>query len=328
MAVNGYEKAAIFLSAVGEDVAAKILRNLDSDVIGKISTYMAKSKTNNRSALEGVFNEVSDKIEAGAIQLGGEEYVKKILTKGLGNDDAEKILEMVEKESPFDSLKWVNPRTLSNFLVSEHPQTIALILCFLEPEQAAEVMLTLPEHLRGDVALRVAETERIPESALEDIEEVLKVQLDVGKGRESKTFHGTKVIAEILNQCERSTEQSILEKIEEENSEVAESIRELMLVFDDIEKIDDKGIQMILKEVSTEDLSLALKGASTGLKEKIFGNMSQRAVKILKEEIETKGPVRVSDVEKAQRNIITIARKLEEEGLIVIAGRGKEELVE
>ncbi len=328
MAVNGYEKAAIFLSAVGEDVAAKILRNLDSDVIGKISTYMAKSKTNNRSALEGVFNEVSDKIEAGAIQLGGEEYVKKILTKGLGNDDAAKILEMVEKESPFDSLKWVNPRTLSNFLVSEHPQTIALILCFLEPEQAAEVMLTLPEHLRGDVALRVAETERIPESALEDIEEVLKVQLDVGKGRESKIFHGTKVIAEILNQCERSTEQGILEKIEEENSEVAESIRELMLVFEDIEKIDDKGIQMILKEVGTEDLSLALKGASTSLKEKIFGNMSQRAVKILKEEIETKGPVRVSDVEKAQRNIITIARKLEEEGLIVIAGRGKEELVE
>ncbi|NOZ68831.1 MAG: flagellar motor switch protein FliG [Deferribacteres bacterium] len=328
MAADGYEKAAIFLSAVGEDVAAKILRNLDADVIGKISSYMAKIKTNDRSAVEGVFQEVSEKIEAGAIQLGGEEYVKKILTKGLGNDDAEKILEMVEKESPFDSLKWVNPRTLSNFLVTEHPQTIALILCFLEPEQAAEVMLTLPEHLRGDVALRVAETERIPESALEDIEEVLKVQLDVGKGRESKTFHGTKVIAEILNQCERSTEQSILEKIEEENSEIAEAIRELMLVFDDIEKIDDKGIQMILKEVSTEDLSLALKGASNSLKEKIFSNMSQRAVKILKEEMETKGPVRVSDVEKAQRNIINIARKLEEEGLIVIAGRGKEELIE
>ncbi len=328
MAANGYEKAAIFLSAVGEDVAARILRNLDADVIGKISSYMARIKTNDRSEVEDVFLEVSEKIEAGAIQLGGEEYVKKILTKGLGNDDAEKILEMVEKESPFDSLKWVNPRTLSNFLVTEHPQTIALILCFLEPEQAAEVMLNLPEHLRGDVALRVAETERIPESALEDIEEVLKVQLDVGKGRESKTFQGTKVIAEILNQCERSTEQSILEKIEEENSEIAEAIRELMLVFDDIEKIDDKGIQMILKEVSTEDLSLALKGASGSLKEKIFSNMSQRAVKILKEEMETKGPVRVSDVEKAQRNIINVARKLEEEGLIVIAGRGKEELVE
>ena len=328
MKITGYEKAAIFLGAVGENVASEILKHLDSDVIGKISSYMAKNTKGGRSAVESVFKEASDKISAGDVQIGGEEYVKKILKKGLGNDDAQKILEMVEKESPLDSLKWVNAKTLSNFLLSEHPQTIALILCFLEPDQAAEVMLTLPEQLRGDVAMRIAETERIPESALEDIEEVLRVQLDVGKGKDSKTFKGTKVIAEILNQCERSMEQNILEKMEEEDSEVATAIRELMLVFEDLEKIDDKGIQGILKEVSTEDLSLALKSASNAIKEKIFNNMSQRAVKILKEEMETKGPVRVSEVEKAQRNIVAVARKLEEEGTIVIAGKGKEELVE
>jgi flagellar motor switch protein FliG len=175
--------------------------------------------------------------------------------------------------------------------------------------------------------MRVATTERIPESALVEIEEVLKGQLDIGRGREGKTFQGTKIIAEILNLCERGTEQNIIEKIEGQNEALAESIRELMLVFDDLEKIDDRGIQLILKELSTEDLSLALKTAHDELKEKIFRNMSQRAVQILKEEMETRGPVKVSDVEVAQQNIVRVARKLDEEGKIVIAGRGGEELV-
>jgi flagellar motor switch protein FliG len=328
VAITGYEKAAIFLTAVGEQAASEILKHLDSDVIGKVSSYMTKKSKGSRNDVENIFKEASEMISTGNVQLGGEEYVKKILSKGLGTEDAQKILEMVEKENPLDSLKWVSPKQLANFLVGEHPQTIALILCFLEPDRAAEIMTTLPEQLRSDVAMRVASTERIPESALADIEEVLRVQLDVGKGKDSMTFQGTKLIAEILNQCERSMESSILEAMEEEDTELATAIRELMLVFDDLEKIDDKGIQGILKEVSTEDLSLALKSASGGLKEKIFNNMSQRAVKILKEEIETKGPVKVSDVEKAQRNVVAIARKLEEEGTIIIAGKGGEEMVE
>ncbi len=327
MAMNGYEKAAIFLSSVGEDVAAQILKDLAPQDIGKISSYMAKSRKKDNVKMESLLTEIMDKVKGGEIGIGGEDYVKKLLTKGLGGDDAEKILEMVSRESPLESLKWVNPKTLSSFLVSEHPQTIALILCLMESEQAAEVMSALPEHIRGDVAMRVAATERIPDSALEEIEAVLKGQLDMGKGRSGKSFQGTKVIAEILNQCERSTEQSILEKIEGQNEALAESIRELMLVFDDLEKIDDRGIQLILKELSSEDLSLALKTASDGLKQKIFKNMSQRAVQILKEEMETRGPVKVSDVEAAQQNIVRVARKLDEEGKIVIAGRGGEELI-
>jgi len=327
MAMNGYEKAAIFLSSVGEDVAAQILKDLNPQDIGKISSYMAKSRKKDTVKLESVLTEIMDKVKSGEIGVGGEDYVKKLLTKGLGGDDAEKIMEMVSRESPLESLKWVNPKTLSNFLISEHPQTIALILCLLESEQAAEVMSALPEHIRGDVAMRVASTERIPDSALEEIESVLKGQLDMGKGRAGKSFQGTKVIAEILNQCERSTEQSILEKIEGQNETLAESIRELMLVFDDLEKIDDRGIQLILKELSSEDLSLALKTASDAFKQKIFKNMSQRAVQILKEEMEARGPVKVSDVEAAQQNIVRVARKLDDEGKIVIAGRGGEELV-
>ncbi len=327
MAMNGYEKAAIFLSSVGEDVAAQILKDLDPEDIGKISSYMARAKKKDSAKLESVLKETMDMVTSGEINTGGEDYVKKILTKGLGGDDAEKILDMVSKESPLESLKWVNAKTLAGFLVTEHPQTIALILCLLESEQAAEVITLLPDHVRCDVAMRVAATERIPDSALEVIESVLKGQLDIGKGREAKIFQGTKMIAEILNQCERSTEQSILEKIEGENEALAESIRELMLVFDDLDKIDDRGIQLILKELSTEDLSMALKTASNVLKEKIFKNMSQRAVQILKEEMETRGPVKVSDVEASQQNIVRIARKLDEEGKIMIAGRGGEEFV-
>jgi flagellar motor switch protein FliG len=327
MAMNGYEKAAIFLSSVGEDIAAQILKVLDSEMIGKVSSYMSRVKKKDRGKIEVVFKETLEKVSRGDIHVGGEDYVKNILTKGLGGQDAEKILEMVSKESPLESLKWVNAKTLSSFLVTEHPQTIALILCLLEPEQAAEVMEALPEQMRSDVAYRVAGTERIPESALEEIEKVLKVQLDMSNTSDSKAFQGTKVIAEILNQCERNTEQSILENIESQDDQVAASIRELMLVFDDLENVDDKGIQMILKELSTEELSLALKTATDAFKEKVFSNMSQRAVLILKEDMENKGPVKVSDVEKAQQNVVQIAKKLDDDGKIMIAGRGKEEMV-
>jgi len=325
--MDGYEKAAIFLSSVGEDVAAQILKDLDPEDIRKISSYMAKTKKKDPEKLQTVLSETMERVTAGEIQVAGEDYIKNVLAKGLGSDDAEKILEMVSKASPLESLKGVGPKTLANFLVTEHPQTIALILCLLDPEQAASVIEKLPEHLRADVAMRVACTERIPENALEEIEEVLKVQLDIDGGKDEDSFEGTKVIAEILNQCDRNTEQAILEKIETQDDGLAESIRELMLVFDDLQNIDDRGIQLILKELSTEDLSLALKSAPEGLKEKIFRNMSQRAVKILKDEMETMGPVKVSDVEAAQQNIVKVARKLDEEGKIIIAGRGGEELI-
>ena len=328
MVINGYEKAAIFLSSVGEDIASQILRQLDPEDIGKISSYMARETKLDRKKVDSVLQETLEKVSSGDIQVAGQDYVKKILSKGLGDDDAEKIMEMVSKESPLESLKWVSPKILSSFLSTEHPQTIALVLCLLESEQASEVMEALPEHIRGDVAMRVAATERIPDSALEEIEEVLKTQLDMGQGKTGKTFEGTKVIAEILNQCDRGTEQSIFERIESQNEVLAESIRELMLTFDDLENIDDRGIQLIMKELSTDDLSLALKTASDVLKEKIFNNMSKRAVQILKEEMETRGPVKVSDVEAAQQIIVRAARKLDEEGKIVIAGRGGEELVE
>ncbi|HAM51256.1 MAG TPA: flagellar motor switch protein FliG [Nitrospiraceae bacterium] len=327
MPVNGYEKAAIFLSSIGEEAAAEVLKALDAQDIGKITMHMTRMKRVNRAIVDDVFKEAEEMLSKGDLHMGGEEYVRKVLSKGLGEDGAVKILEMASKEGPLDSLKWIDSRTLSNFLQAEHPQTIALVICLLEPVQASEVLASLPETIKADVAMRIATTERIPESAIEELNEVLKGQLEIGKGK-GKKLGGAKTIAEILNHVDRTTEQTVLEKIEEQNDMLADSIRRLMFVFDDLVKVDDRGIQMILKEISTEDLLIALKTASEALKEKIYKNMSQKATQILKEEMQTKGPVRVSDVEKAQQNIVKAARKLETEGRIVLAGRGGEEFVE
>jgi len=326
MPLSGYEKAAIFLSTIGEDAAAEVLKSLDAKDIGKITMHMTRLTTVTRVTIENVLREASDSISKGDVRVGGEDFVKKVLSKGLGEEGATKMLEMASKEGPLESLRWVDAKTLVNFLVTEHPQTIALIICLLEPAQAAEVLSALPDLIKADVAMRIATTERIPENAIEELKEVLKGQLEIGKGK-GKKLGGAKTIAEILNQCDRSTEQSVIGKIEELNNTLADSIRQLMFVFDDLAKVDDRGIQMILKEAGTEELGLALKTASEALKEKIFKNMSQRAAQILKEDMQTRGPVKVSDVEKAQQNIVKVARKLEGEGKIMLAGRGGEELV-
>jgi len=325
--LTGYEKAAIFLGTLGEEAAAEVLKGLDMTDIGKITMHMKRVRSVNRMIIDDVVKEASEMMKEVDVQLGGDAFVKKVLLKGLGEDGAEKILEMASKEGPLDSLRWVDSKALANFLVAEHPQTIALVICLLEPQQGAEVLSNLPENLKSEVALRIATTEMIPESAIEDLKEVLQDQMDISKGK-GKKLVGTKTIAEILNHCDRTTEQLVLERIEEQNTTLADSVRQLMFVFDDLVQVDNRGIQMILKEVSSEELSLALKSTSEALKEKIFANMSQRAIEILKEEIQMKGPVRVSDVERAQQNIVKVARKLEAEGKLVLAGRGGEELVE
>ncbi len=324
--IDGYQKAAILLNLVGEETAAEILKSLDVKEIGKITMEMTRLKTIPADVVQDLLKEISQLSGGETISLKGEDYVKRILYKGLGEEGASKILELASKESPLEELKWVDPKTLISFLSLEHPQTIALIMCLLEPLQAAEVLSGLPDRLKADVAMRMATTERVSDTALEEIKEVLKGQLDLSKGK-AKRLGGIKAVAEILNLCDKATEKAVLENIEEQNLDLADSIRQLMFVFEDIVTIDNRGIQMILKEVSTEELAIALKTASEELKNKIFSNMSQRAAVILKEEMQMRGPVRVSDVEKAQLNIVNIVRKLEAEGKIIIAKRGGEELV-
>jgi len=327
-ALTGYEKSAILLSLVGEETAAEVLKNLDMHEVGKITTQMSRLKTIRKDALDTVLKEVTGIISRDDIQfVAGDEYIRKILSKGFGEDNATKVLERALKDAPFDSLRWVDPWALANILMTEHPQTIAFILCLLEPVRAAEVLALFNEDLRANVATRIATTERIPETAIEEIRDVFDTQVEMGVSAAGIKVGGMKTIAEILNHTDRTTEEALFQKLEEHDKELAESIRALMFVFDDLVELDDRSIQMVLKEVSTEELSLALKTASDGLKAKIFRNMSQRAAEILKDEIATKGPVKVSDVEKTQLKIVGVARKLEQEGKIVIGGRGGEEVV-
>jgi flagellar motor switch protein FliG len=326
MALSGLDKAAILLSCIGEELAAKILKNLDIDEISKISNHMTKCKVINKEDMMVVFQELTGFINGDDLTVAGEQYIKNVLYKGLGEDTANKILGSVSIGNTLESLKGVDSKTLLNFLVTEHPQTIALILSLLEPSQAGEILMMLPDSIKFDVALRIASIEKISESAIEEIEDVLRNHLQGNKGKE-RNIGGVKTIAEILNRTNKNTEQLLLGKIEEHNSALADSIRQLMFTFDDLVTLDDRGIQAILKEVSTDELALALKTASEELKAKIFKNMSQRAAEILKEEMETKGPVRVSEVLKAQQNIVNVARRLEDEGKIVIASKGGEELV-
>ncbi|MBF0457850.1 MAG: flagellar motor switch protein FliG [Nitrospirae bacterium] len=324
MELTGAEKAAIFLTAIGDDAAAEVLKRMDFKEIGKVSSMMSKMQSLKEDEIKSVFKEASAKIEKGDVFVGGGEYVRQMLTKGLDEKSAKKILEKTAVEATLESLKKVDAKKLTNFLLTEHPQTIALILTLLDPVQAATVLTTLPKSLKVDVALRMAMTEGIPLDAIEEIEEVLKSELDLDRSEGIKVG-GVKKFAQILNSTDKATEELILESIESNDYELADSIRQFMFVFEDIVKISDRDVQAILKEVSTEELSLALKTASDALKDLIFKNMSKRAAEILKEDMEVKGPVRVSEVEKAQQNIIKITRKLSEAGKITLPGSGEEE---
>ncbi len=322
--LTGVERVAAFLSIIGEDAATQIFKHLDPIELARILPMMAKTKLSPDEA-KNVIKDFYDKAETAMLAVD-EEYIKKILTKAFGEEHAKKLMEKIESgASAFDILRWLDSGAVASILAREHPQTIAIVLAHLEPTQAAEVLTKLPEHTKVDVSLRVASLDQISPSILGELEDVLQSQLQsYTRGRK---IGGIKTVAEILNQMDRTSEDIIMKNIEEKDQILADEIRKLMFTFDDLIHIDDRGIQMVLKEITTDDLALALKMASDELRGKIFKNMSQRAVQILKEEMEAKGAVRVSDVEKAQMNIVRVARRLEEEGKIVIGGKGGEEVV-
>jgi flagellar motor switch protein FliG len=322
--LSGVEKAAAFLSLIGEDAATQVFKHLDPLDLARVIPMMAKVKIPQELA-DTVLEDFC--VKTGSVMQGVDEaYIKDVLVKAFGPDTAKKLIDKIESgASAFDVLRWLDTGAIANMLSREHPQTIAIILAHLEPTQAAEVLGKLPENLKIDVSLRIASLDQISPAILVDLEDVLQSQLQ--SYTRGKKIGGIRTVSEILNQMDRASEDLILKNIEEKDQILADEIRKLMFTFDDLISIDDKGIQMVLKEITTDDLSLALKMAVDELKAKIFKNMSQRAVQILKEEIESKGAVKVSDVEKAQMNIVRVARRLEEEGKIVIGGKGGEELI-
>jgi flagellar motor switch protein FliG len=329
---SGPEKAAILLISLGDDLASKVLKNLDDKDINLIGSYMTKVSNITSDAIDNISEEFYKEVSSGegGVMYGGKDYVKKVLEKALEPWRVQEVMERMAFHSEdeggggLDAIRLLDPKTIANFMRNEHPQTCAIILAHLEPSHAGEILKELPEKFQSEVAFRMATLESIPPGVIKELDDALAAEFKSPGAVEGSKIGGVNSVAEILNQLDHTTEARIISEIEGSNPDLAEEIRKLMFVFEDLIKVDDRGMQTILKEVSSQDLLIAIKTVSDPLKARIFSNMSERAATMMKEDLDAMGPVRVSDVEKAQQNILKIAKKLEEEGKIVIGGAGEE----
>ena len=326
--LTGEQKAAILLRAIGEEAAAQVMKQLDPKEIKKLGSFMNATAQISRDEEDAVITDFQAASSTGEVQFQGKEFIKSVLIKALGPEKAARIIESMTRRSypGLEALKWVDIKTLVQMLKVEHAQTVAVVLAHLESDQAGQVLAALPEAMRGDIAIRLATMEEVQPDVLEELSQSLQETLLASKGMSAQSLGGAEMMADILTRMDKTNEGGIMAKIAEKSQPLADSIRALMFVFDDLIKVDDRGMQELMKEISKEDLPVALRGANPEIKDKFFKNMSSRAAEMLKEDMETKGPVKVSDVEKAQQNILKVCRKLEEEGRIVIAGAGEEML--
>ncbi|BER91329.1 flagellar motor switch protein FliG [Atrimonas thermophila] len=329
--LTGRQKAAILLVSLGPELSAPILKKLSENEIEDITLEIAALEKVPPEIREEVINEFYHMAVAQLyIAQGGVEYAKQLLEKALGPHKAQEIISKLSASlevTPFESLRRADPLQILNFIQNEHPQTIALVLSYLKPEQSAAILGNLPEGVRGEVAMRLALMDRASPEVVREIESILERKISTFLGQDLTRVAGKQKLIEILNKSDRGTEKSILEAIEEKDPDLAEQIRSEMFVFEDIALLDDRAIQLVLRQVDNKDLALALKGASEEVREKIFKNMSQRAAQMLKEDMEYMGPVRARLVNEAQQKIVNIVRRLEEAGEIVISRGGEEEII-
>lgn len=323
--VSGASKTAILLLAMGDKFTSEAFKRMDRTEIAQISKAMVELESIPKDLVEDVLREFHHALVTGQEMIsGGADTVKRLLMKNLDSETAKYIMDSLNLDSgpaPFRELENVSPRILSQILRNEHPQTLALILGHLHPDQAAELLTNLPAGVRPEILMRLAKLEAVPEDMLMEVDKVLQSQLIAMGGKEGKKVGGVSAVAEILNAVDRATEEEVLSEIEEESAQMAEDIRNLMFVFEDVTGLDDRAIRELLKEISNEDMTMALRGASDDLKERFFKNMSERAATMIREDLEIMGPTRLADVEGAQQNVVKVVRRLEVEGRIVI-GRG------
>ena len=332
MDFTGTQKIAILLLALGDKFASDVFKRMERKEITAISRVIMELDSVSKDDVEAVLREFHMALVDGLdVVSGGQEILKQLLTSNLDAETAKYISDALNIDSgpvPFQELDRANPKLLSQLLRNEHPQTLALILGHLKPEQASNLLLMLPAPVRPEILMRLAHLESVPEEMLLDVDRVLQSQLIAMGSKEGKKVGGSQSVAEILNQVDRATEEEVLAEIEETSVQMAEDIRNLMFVFEDCKFIDDKGMREILKEANNDDLTLALRGASDELKELFFKNMSERAGEMIKEELEFMGPAKLSDVEAAQQSIVRMVRNLESSGKIIISrGAGGDILV-
>jgi flagellar motor switch protein FliG len=329
--LNGRQKAAIFLVSIGSDISAEIFKYLRDDEIETLTFEIARLETIEPEQKDAILSEFQEMMMANQfISIGGIDYARELLEKSLGSQKAIDIINRLTSSlqvRPFDFIRRTDPAHLLNFIQQELPQTIALILAYLEPNKASVILQNLPHEVQSEVARRIAIMDRTSPEVLREVERVLEKKLSTLSSEDYTTAGGVGSIVEILNLVDRSSEKQIIEALEEEDPELAEEIKKRMFVFEDIVMLDDRSIQKVLREVDTQELSKALKSVDAEVQDKIFRNMSKRAAQMLKEEMEFMGPVRLKDVEEAQQKIVSIIRHLEDTGEIVVARAGEDELV-
>ena len=331
--MTGPKKAAILLLALGEDAAADVMKNLEEAEIQQVGYYMSRFTDVSPEELDIVLEEFyrnSVMTDDGVNISSSPDFVKNALTKALGADRAKELsdnLRAGEEEAGLEALRYAEPIMISNYIRTEHPQTIALILSYLKnAEQSSAVLRDLPESLQADILYRMAVIESIPPGVISEMNEVLTEEMKTA-GSMATSVGGVEPVAEILNSVDKATETRILSSIEETNPDLAEQIRELMFTFEDMALIDAKQMQLVMKDVDQADMVLALKTASDAVKELIFSSMSSRAAEMVREDLENLGPAKLSDVEASQQKIIKVVKKLEEAGTIIIAGAGGGDVV-
>lgn len=329
--MSGPRKAAIFLASMGADISAKIFKNLDEAEIEVLSAEISRLPSVDEELTQSVLREFCEMaLTQQYITSGGMAYATEILDKALGRPRAVEILNRLQAASQpprFAAVKKADPNQLASVLRREHPQTVALLLANLEPESSAAILMGLPEETRAEVALRVATIDKTSPEIIKQVEAVLERQVSAGFATGVSYGSGTEMVAEVLNRVDPTTQKEILGRLDENSPELAEKIRALMFTFEDLVNVDDRGLQRIIQEIEQKDLVLALKAASDDVAGKIFKNMSERTASIVKQEMEFLGPVRLRDVEEAQRRVVNTTRKLEEAGEIIVARGGGDTVV-
>ena len=331
MSLSGRQKAAILLVSLGEQASAEVIKHMRQDEIDELTLEIAGVGNVNPEQRHAILQEFYDTAVAQAyITEGGIDRARALLDRALGSEKASEVMDRLSASiqvTPFEFLRRTDPAQILNVISNEHPQTVALIMAYLPSETAGEVISALPEELQSEVAMRIALMDRTAPEVIHEIERVLERKLSSVLSQDFTSAGGLTALVDLLNQVDRGTERTILDSLEDQNPELAEEVRRLMFLFEDIVLLDDRSIQQVLREVDAKDLGVALKGSSDEVQEQIFRNMSQRAAETIKEDLEFMGPVRVKQVEEAQQKVVAVIRRLEDAGTIIISRGSEDELV-
>lgn len=328
---SGTYQAAILLLSLGEQEAAEVLKHMSAKDVQRVGTAMASLDGVTREEVSHVLEHFTTLVESHtSLGVGADEYLRKVLISALGDERATSIMDRIlggRSSRGLEAMKWMDSRSVAEMMRFEHPQIVAIVLAYLDPDQAASVLGQLPEMARSDILMRIAMLDGIQPSALNELDEIMEKQFAGNSSAKASVFGGPKVAANIINFLESSQETVIMERINRADEALAEKIQGLIFTFDDLVSIDDRGMQELLRQVPGDRLLLALKACESGVKDKVFRNMSQRAAEMLKDDMESKGPVRVSEVEAAQKEILATAKRLADGGTISLGGKGAEAYV-